>query len=239
MQTENWLWKTVQTGREENENDAASSWKNAIWQFYLLSQQASEYEYCQCWSLGLQYCKKEKQSRTIFHSPGVAYHPDNPPFGELKTTTANRIDKYIARGPIKQLSKICSRLHFTDCYLRDLMVPTEWDRVLSTWIRNYQIRPRARQKNRRLWLEVVDQNRSVWSTTSKLSLPKELPSIEEALKLLAGASKRSVCGPIKQLSKICSRLHFTDCYLRDLMVPTEWDRVLSTWIRNYQIRPRA
>jgi hypothetical protein len=54
-----------------------------------------------------------------------------------------------------------------------------------------------------------------------LSLPKELPSIEEALKLLAGSSKRSACGPIKQLSKICSRLHFTKRYLRNLMVPTE------------------
>jgi len=47
----------------------------------------------------------------------------------------------------------------------------------------------VRQKIRRLGLEVVDQNRSVWSTTSKLILPKELPSSEEALKLLAGASK--------------------------------------------------
>jgi len=58
-------------------------------------------------------------------------------------------------------------------------------------IRNCLIRPRVRQKIRRLGLEVVDQNRSVWSTTSKLILPKELPSIEEALKLLAGALKRA------------------------------------------------
>jgi hypothetical protein len=52
----------------------------------------------------------------------------------------------------------------------------------------------VRQKIRRLGLEVVDQDRSVWSTTSKLILPRELPSIEEALKLLAGASKRSRVG---------------------------------------------
>jgi hypothetical protein len=49
----------------------------------------------------------------------------------------------------------------------------------------------VRQNIRRLGLEVVDQDRSVWSTTSKLSLPEELPSIEEALKLLAGALKRA------------------------------------------------
>ena len=49
----------------------------------------------------------------------------------------------------------------------------------------------VRQKIRRLGLEVVEQSRSVCSTTSKLSLPKELPSIEEALKLLAGALKRA------------------------------------------------
>ena len=53
------------------------------------------------------------------------------------------------------------------------------------------IRPRVRQKIRRLGLEAVDQNRSVWSTTSKLILPREFPSIEEALKLLAGALKRA------------------------------------------------
>jgi len=47
------------------------------------------------------------------------------------------------------------------------------------------IRPRVRQKIRRLGLEVVDQDRSVCSTTSKLILPKELPSIEEALSALA------------------------------------------------------
>ena len=49
----------------------------------------------------------------------------------------------------------------------------------------------VRQKIRRLGLEVVEQDRSVCSTTSKLILPKELPSIEEALKLLAGALKRA------------------------------------------------
>ena len=53
------------------------------------------------------------------------------------------------------------------------------------------IRLCVRQKIRRLGLEVVEQSRSVCSTTSKLSLPKELPSIEEALKLLAGALKRA------------------------------------------------
>jgi hypothetical protein len=49
----------------------------------------------------------------------------------------------------------------------------------------------VRQKIRRLGLEVVEQNRSVCSTTSRLILPKELPSIEEALILLAGALKRA------------------------------------------------
>jgi hypothetical protein len=43
----------------------------------------------------------------------------------------------------------------------------------------------VRQKIRRLGLEVVDQDRSVCTTTSKLILPKELPSIEEALSALA------------------------------------------------------
>jgi hypothetical protein len=43
----------------------------------------------------------------------------------------------------------------------------------------------VRQKIGRLGLEVVDQDCSVWSTTSKLILPKELPSIEEALSALA------------------------------------------------------
>jgi aspartate aminotransferase-like enzyme len=41
-----------------------------------------------------------------------------------------------------------------------------------------------RQKIRRLGLEVVEQDRSVCTTTS-IPLPKELPSVEEALKMLA------------------------------------------------------
>ena len=83
--------------------------------------------------------------------------------------------------------------------------------------------PRVRQKIRRLGLEVVDQDCSVWSTTSKLILPRELPSIEEALKLLAGALKRA---RVSRLN-ICLRFEvdciFTGCYLRGIMVPTESD----------------
>lgn len=45
----------------------------------------------------------------------------------------------------------------------------------------------VRQKMLRLKLEEVEQNRSVCSTTSQLRLPKSLPSIEEALQMLAGA----------------------------------------------------
>jgi len=48
--------------------------------------------------------------------------------------------------------------------------------------------------SRRLGLEVDDRNRRICSTTSKLSLPKELPSIEEALQMLAGALK-AACEP--------------------------------------------
>ena len=47
-----------------------------------------------------------------------------------------------------------------------------------------------RQKIRRLRLEVVEQNRSVCTTT--ISMPKELPSVEEALKLFAAISGLSV-----------------------------------------------
>jgi hypothetical protein len=47
----------------------------------------------------------------------------------------------------------------------------------------------VRQKIRRLGLEVVEQQRSVCSTTSRLVLPEELPSVEEALKMLAAALK--------------------------------------------------
>ena len=63
------------------------------------------------------------------------------------------------------------------------------------------IRLRVRQKIRRLGLEVVDQDCSVCSTTSRLSLPRELTSIEEALKLLAGALKRARVGRLN----ICLR----------------------------------
>ena len=47
----------------------------------------------------------------------------------------------------------------------------------------------VRQKIRRLGLDVVEQQRSVCSTTSRLVLPEELPSVEEALKMLAAALK--------------------------------------------------
>ena len=42
----------------------------------------------------------------------------------------------------------------------------------------------VRQKIRRLGLEVVEQSKIVCSTTSRLVLPKELPSVEESLKIL-------------------------------------------------------
>jgi hypothetical protein len=44
-----------------------------------------------------------------------------------------------------------------------------------------------RRKIERLGLEVVGQKRSKRTTTSGIELPKELPSVEEALKILAGA----------------------------------------------------
>ena len=43
-----------------------------------------------------------------------------------------------------------------------------------------------RQKIRRLSLEVVGAK--VYRTTTSIAMPKELPSVEEALKLLAGIS---------------------------------------------------
>lgn len=43
--------------------------------------------------------------------------------------------------------------------------------------------------SRRLGLEVDDRNRRICSTTSKFILPKELPSIEEALQMFAGVMK--------------------------------------------------
>ena len=52
----------------------------------------------------------------------------------------------------------------------------------------------VRKKIERLKLEVVDQTLQRWTTTSKLVLPKELPSVEEALKMLAAALKAS-CKP--------------------------------------------
>jgi hypothetical protein len=50
------------------------------------------------------------------------------------------------------------------------------------------------KKCERLGLEVVDVNPRISTTTSKLPLPKDLPSVEEALKMLAGALKMS-CKP--------------------------------------------
>lgn len=44
-------------------------------------------------------------------------------------------------------------------------------------------------KIRRLGLEVVVRNSCVGTTTSKLRIPEELPSVEDALKILAGALK--------------------------------------------------
>jgi hypothetical protein len=43
----------------------------------------------------------------------------------------------------------------------------------------------------RLGLEVVVTEPSVLTTTIKIKLPKELPSVEDALKMLAGALERS------------------------------------------------
>ena len=45
----------------------------------------------------------------------------------------------------------------------------------------------VRQKIRRLGLEVVEHKKIICSTSSKLALPKELPSIEETLKTLSAA----------------------------------------------------
>jgi len=45
------------------------------------------------------------------------------------------------------------------------------------------------QKIRRLGLEVVVRSSSVDITTSELKIPKELPSVEETLKILAAALK--------------------------------------------------
>ena len=48
----------------------------------------------------------------------------------------------------------------------------------------------VRKKCERLGLEVVVQStRIIPSTTSKLKIPEELPSVEDALKILAGALK--------------------------------------------------
>ncbi len=52
----------------------------------------------------------------------------------------------------------------------------------------------VRQKIRRLGLEVVEQKRSDICTTTSLVMPKELPSVEEALLMLAGALK-AACKP--------------------------------------------
>ena len=48
-----------------------------------------------------------------------------------------------------------------------------------------------RRKAERLGLEVVGQKRSKRTTTSDVKLPKELPSVEEALMILAGALKKA------------------------------------------------
>ena len=45
------------------------------------------------------------------------------------------------------------------------------------------------KKIKRLGLEVVVQTRSAQTTTSEIELPKELPTVEEALRILAGALK--------------------------------------------------
>lgn len=48
-----------------------------------------------------------------------------------------------------------------------------------------------KQKIRRLGLEVVVSTQGVGTTTSELKIPKDLPSVEEALKILAAALKRA------------------------------------------------
>ena len=58
----------------------------------------------------------------------------------------------------------------------------------------------VRQKIRRLGLEVVEQQRSVCSTTSRLVLPEELPSVEEALKMLAAALKAACTSGLVKVS---------------------------------------
>ncbi|PVX27317.1 MAG: hypothetical protein CW716_02950 [Candidatus Bathyarchaeum sp.] len=48
-----------------------------------------------------------------------------------------------------------------------------------------------KQKIRRLGLEVVVSTQRIGTTTSELKIPKDLPSVEEALKILAAALKRA------------------------------------------------
>jgi len=50
----------------------------------------------------------------------------------------------------------------------------------------------VRMKLMRLGLRVVEQSQKQRSTTHEISLPVELPSVEEALKILAGALKAAV-----------------------------------------------
>ena len=79
----------------------------------------------------------------------------------------------------------------------------------------------VRQKIRRLGLEVVDQDCSVWSTTSKLILPRELPSIEEALKLLACALKRSRVGRLNNCLRFAVGYISQTASSEGLTFPTE------------------
>jgi len=70
-----------------------------------------------------------------------------------------------------------------------------------------------RQKIRRLRL-VVEQRKNVWSTSSKLDLPKELPSVEEALKdLVAVMNALKTPGlPKTEIMRLRSRVQVADKY---------------------------
>ena len=88
-----------------------------------------------------------------------------------------------------------------------------------------------RQKIRHLGLEVVEQNRSVCTTTS-IVMPKDFPSVEEALKDLVeartplyviakklGVSEESVRAKIRRLG----------CVFWEIGCPGNWSFVVVGW----------
>jgi len=71
--------------------------------------------------------------------------------------------------------------------LRKLVAEGRSWNVLATELKRSE--GAVRQKCRRLGLEVVVNASGRFTTTSELEIPKELPSVEEALKILAAALK--------------------------------------------------